>query len=46
MRTLEEIYEELQNADNNELNIAWQEAKKESQKAKKIIIIICLIIDI
>lgn len=46
MKTLDEIYEELQSRDNNELNIAWQEAKKESEKTKKIILIICLIIDI
>lgn len=46
MKTFEEIYEELQNADNNELNKLWQEAKKENEKMKKISIIICLIIDI
>lgn len=46
MKTFDEIYEELQSGDNNELNIAWQEAKKESEKTKKITLIICLIIDI
>ena len=46
MKTLDEIYEELQNGDNNELNIAWQEAKKENEKTKKITLTICLIIDI
>lgn len=46
MKTFDEIYEELQSADNNELIAAWQEAKKESEKAKKITITICLIIDI
>ena len=46
MKTLDEICEELQSVDNNELNIAWQEAKKENEKTKKITVIICLIIDI
>lgn len=46
MKTLDEIYNELQSGDNNELNIAWQEAKKESEKTKKITLTICLIIDI
>ena len=46
MKTFDEIYEELQNVDNNELNNAWQEAKKESEKMKKIAGAICLIIDI
>ena len=46
MKTFDEIYEELQSADNNELNEAWKEAKKENEKANKIGITICLIIDI
>ena len=31
MKTFDEIYEELQNINNNELNVAWNEAKKESK---------------
>lgn len=46
MKTLDEIYQELQNADNNELNIAWQEAKKENEKTKRITVIVCIIINI
>ena len=46
MKTLDEIYNELQSGNNNELNLAWQEAKKESEKTKKITLTICLIIDI
>ena len=46
MKTFEEIYEELQTVNNNELNDAWQEAKRENKKAQKIAGIICLIIDI
>lgn len=46
MKTFDEIYEELQNADNNELNNAWREAKKENRKIKKITLTICIIIDI
>ena len=46
MKTFDEIYEELQNGKNNELNIAWEEAKKESKKTTKIAGIICLIIDL
>lgn len=46
MKTFDEIYEELQSGDNNELNIAWQEAQKEKKKANKIIGTICLPIDI
>lgn len=46
MKTFEEIYSELQNADNKELNDAWEEAKRESVKAKKIAGTICLLIDI
>lgn len=46
MKTFDEIYEELQNGNNNELNNLWQEAKNEQNKANKISLIICLIIDI
>ena len=46
MKTFDEIYEELQSADNNELHSAWQEMKKKKEKANKISAIICLIIDI
>lgn len=46
MKTFDEIYEDLQNEDNIELNNAWQEANKESEKTKKIALSICLIIDI
>lgn len=45
MKTFDEIYDELQSADNNELHNAWQEAKKKKEKANKISGIICLIID-
>jgi len=46
MKTFDEIYEELQSADNSELNSAWQEAKKESEKAKRITMITCLVINV
>lgn len=46
MKTFDEIYEELQNADNTELNKLWADAKKENDKAKKTAKIICLIIDV
>lgn len=46
MKTFDKIYDELQNANNSELNSAWHEAKKESERNKKIAGIICLIIDI
>ena len=46
MKTFDEIFKELQNADNNELNMAWQEVQKETKKTKKITIIVCLIINI
>lgn len=45
MKTFDEIYDELQNGDNNELNKLWKEAKEETDKAKKIILRICIIID-
>ena len=45
MKTFDEIYEELKNTNNNELNEAWQEAKKESEKSNKIAGTICLVID-
>lgn len=38
MKTFEEIYEELQNADNDELNNAWKAVKEENRKIKKITI--------
>lgn len=46
MKTLDEIYNELQNGDNNELNNLWKEAKAESDKAKKITLTICAVIDV
>ena len=46
MRTFDEIYEELQSGDNNELNNLWKEAKSKDEKANKISLKICLIIDI
>ena len=46
MKTFDEIYEELQNIDNSELNIAWQKAKKESEKTRKVAVAICLMMDI
>ena len=45
MKTFDEIYNDLQGTNNTELNEAWKEAKKESEKANKIGLIICLIID-
>ena len=38
MKTFDEIYEELQSTDNNELNEAWEQAKKESEKNRNAII--------
>lgn len=46
MKTFDEIYEELQNADNEELNKAWEESKKEIKRTRNISLIICTIIDI
>ena len=46
MKTFDEIYEELQNRDNSELNIAWKKAKKSSDKSRKVAITICLMMDI
>lgn len=46
MKTFDEIYNELQNANNNELTELWKQAKRENEKSKKISLIICLIIDI
>ena len=46
MKTFDEIYEELQNADNEELKNAWEEARKESKRTRNISLIICTIIDI
>ena len=33
MKIFDEIYEELQNTDNNELNNLWKEAKLKGEKA-------------
>lgn len=46
MKTFDEIYNELQNSDNNELNNLWKEAKAKGEKANKISLTICLTIDI
>lgn len=46
MKNFEDICEELQNVENNELNVTWEEAQKESKKTKKITIIVCLVINI
>lgn len=46
MKTFDEIYEELQNANNNELNYVWQGAKEESKKTDKIAVAVCVLIDI
>lgn len=46
MKTFEELYSELQSENNVELNTAWEEAKKSSEKAKKIAFIVCLVFDI
>ena len=45
MKTFDEIYNELETADNNELNIAWKEAQEESKKAKKLSLKICFGLD-
>lgn len=44
MKNFEQIYNEFLNDKNNELNIAWKEAKKERKKASTISLIVCLII--
>ena len=36
----------MQSADNSELNEAWKQAKRESEKANKISLITCLLIDV
>lgn len=46
MKNFDEFYAELQNNNNDELNNAWKEAKKSSEKAKKISLVICVIIDV
>lgn len=46
MKTFDEIYEELQSENNDDLNIAWEDVKKENKKMKKIAVVICLIVDI
>ena len=46
MKTLDEIYTELENDNKSEIEKVWKEAKKESEKVKKINISICLIINI
>ena len=46
MKTFDEIYEELQCTDNNELMGIWVKANEERKKTKKIILILCLIIDL
>lgn len=46
MKTFDEIYEELKNESNSELEIAWKEAKKEKGKAKRTTIIVCCIINV
>ena len=46
MKNFDEFYAELQNINNGELNNAWKEAKKSSEKAKKISLVICVIIDV
>ena len=46
MKSFEEIYGELKSDNNSELYNAWEEAKKTSEKAKKIAFIVCLILDI
>jgi len=46
MKTFDEIYEELKSGETEEINQLWKSVKKDNEKAKKIGIIICLIIDI
>ena len=45
MKTFDEIYEELQNGENQELKETWEAAKEQSKKAIKTAAIICSIID-
>ena len=46
MKTFDEIYDELENADNSEINNLLEEIKIRRKKAHKIAIIICLVTDI
>lgn len=45
MKTFDEIYNELQGADQKEFNAVLKEAQKESTKKNKIALVICLIVD-
>ena len=45
MEDFEEIYNRLNNAEDSELYIAWKEANKERQKIKKILIIVCIVVN-
>lgn len=45
MKTFDEVYEELQGSQNEEFNSVLEEAKKESQKRNKVVLILCLIVD-
>ena len=46
MKTFDEIYNELENNNNEELNSAWIEAKEQNKKTKKIGLTIIAILDI
>ena len=46
MKTFDEIYNELENNNNEELNSAWIEAKEQNKKPKKIGLTIIAILDI
>ena len=45
IKSFEEIYEEIQNKNQEEMKSIWDEAKKESKKRNKIVLLICLILD-
>ena len=45
MKDFDEIYNKLNNDEDSELHIAWEEANKEKQKIEKILIIECILVN-
>lgn len=45
MEDFDEIYNKLNNDEDSELHIAWEEANKEKQKIEKILIIECILVN-
>lgn len=45
MKTFDNLYNELQNGDNSEINNLLKQVQKESKKSNRISLVICLIID-